>query len=499
MASTETDSSEETTVEEPKLQYDAKVEKISACERHVVVTIARAEIDRYFKKAFDDVVPKADLPGFRTGKAPRKLIESRFKSEVADQVKNSLVIESLQSITEGDHFSAISEPKFNFKVIEVPEQGDFVYEFDIEVRPDFDTPKWEGLELNRLVFNLSDADVDKQTARTLARYAKGEAVDGEAELGDTLVLNVKFFENDKLVSAVDEQEVPLRNKLTFGDAIVDNFGALMVGVTEGQKRDTTITISDSAPNPAHRGKEYKVEFEVIEIRRILIDDLTPAILDTLGFETPTELREFVREELERQFVYHQQQDLRKQIVSTLTQGADWEMPEGLVSSQTNRELQRMVLELQRSSFNRDQINQYVNLSRMNARQSTIAALREHFVLEKIAEELEIEPSDADYQREIELLAEQSDMSERRMRARLEKTGQMDAVRNQIIERTVIERITAAAKVSDVQDTEFLKRDSESSSIDFVISGQVADIPEAEHDNDAASFPGAPKLPDAEKE
>lgn len=499
MASTETDSTEETTNETPKLQYEVKVDKISACERHVVVTISRSEIDRYFKQAFDEVVPKADLPGFRTGKAPRKLIESRFKSEVADQVKNSLVIESLQDITEGDHFSAISEPKFNFKVIEVPEQGDFVYEFDIEVRPDFETPKWEGLSLNRLVFNLSDSDVDKQTARTLNRFSKGEAVDGEAELGDTLVLNVKFYEDDKLVSQTEEEAVSLRNKLSFGDAIVEDFGSLMVGVREGEKRETTVTISDSAPNPAHRGKKLKAEFEIIEIRRILIDDLTPTVLDSLGFETPDELRDFVRKELERQFVYHQQQDLRKQIVGTLTEGADWEMPEGLVNSQTNRELQRMVLELQRNGFNRDQIGQYVNTARNNARQSTISALREHFVLEKIAEELKLEPSEAEYDAEIELLAEQSDMSVRRMRARLEKTGQMDAVRNQIIERMIIEKITAAGKISDIQDTEFLKRDTEFSSIDFLITGHVADIPEAEHDNDAASFPGAPKLPEAEKE
>ena len=420
MASTETDSTEETSLEAPKLQYDVKVDKVSACERHVVVTIGRPEIDRYYKQAFDEVVPKADLPGFRTGKAPRKLIESRFKTEVADQVKNSLVIESLQDITEGDHFSAISEPKFNFKVIEVPEAGDFVYEFDIEVRPDFETPKWEGLQLKRLVFNLTDGDVDKQTARTLSRFDKGEAVDGTAELGDTLTLNIKFYDDGKLVSEAEERMVPLRTKLTFGDAIVEDFGSLMVGVREGEKRETTVTISDSAPNPAYRGKQFKAEFEVTEIRRIMIDDLTPAMLETLGFSTPAELRTFVREELERQFVYHQQQDLRKQIVGTLTEGADWEMPEGLVSSQTNRELQRMILELQRSGFNRDQIGQYVNMARNNARQSTVNALREHFVLEKIAEELKIEPTPEEYDREIDLLAEQSDMSGRRMRARLKR-------------------------------------------------------------------------------
>ncbi len=68
MASTETDSSEEVTTEAPKLQYDVKVDKLSACERHVVVTISRAEVDRYFKEAFDGVVPKADLPVFAPAK-----------------------------------------------------------------------------------------------------------------------------------------------------------------------------------------------------------------------------------------------------------------------------------------------------------------------------------------------------------------------------------------------------------------------------------------------
>ncbi|MCC6509373.1 MAG: trigger factor, partial [Pirellulaceae bacterium] len=418
--------------------------------------------------------------------------------EVADQFKNSLVIESLQQVTEGGHFSAISEPVFDYKVIEVPAEGDFRYEFDIEVRPDFETPQWEGLELKRLAFNLTDEDVDRQTARTLSRFAPGDAVDGEAQLGDLLTLNIKFYENDELFSQSDEQQVALRTKLSFGDAIIENCGALLTGVKEGEKRETTITISDSAPNPEHRGKSLRAEFDVTEIRRIQINDLTPSLLSTLGFDSTDDLRGFVREELERQFVYHQHQDLRKQIVSKLTEGADWEMPESLVNKQTNRELQRLVLELQRSRFTRDQINQYVNVARNNARNSTIEALREHFVLEKIAEELKLEPSSEEYDAEIGLLAEQSDMSARRMRARLEKSGQMDAVRNQIIERQVIDKIAAAAKITEIQDQEFLKKDVESSSIDFLISGQVVAIPEAAHDNDAAAFPGAPKLPEADK-
>ena len=498
MASTELEQSATETPETPKLEFDVKVDSVSACERHVVITIPRTEVDRYLKKGFDEVVPKAELPGFRTGKAPRKLIESRFKNEVAEQVKSSLIMESLQQVTDGPHFSAISEPDFDYKAIEVPVEGDFRYEFDIEVRPDFETPKWDGLELKRLVCELSDADVDRQTARTLSRFMAGEPVDGEAQPGDLLNVNIIFYEGDRELSRVEEESVVMRPQLTFGDAIIDGFDTLLTGAREGDKRETNVTISDSAPNPEHRGKSLRAEFEVIEIRRIQVDEVSPKTLDDLGFGNPTELRAFVRAELERQFSYHQHQDLRKQIVARLTQGAKWDMPESLVNKQTSRELQRLVLELQRSGFDRDKITQYVNAARFNARNSTIEALREHFVLEKIAEELKLEPTPEEYDSEILLLAEQSDVSPRRIRARLEKSGQMDAIRNQIIERQVIDRIVAAAKLNDVPDTQFLNQGTVSSNVDFLVSGAFADIPEAKHDNDAAAIPGAPKLPEADK-
>ncbi len=240
------------------------------------------------------------------------------------------------------------------------------------------------------------------------------------------------------------------------------------------------------------------EFEVIEVRRIEVEELNAKLLNQLGFEDVQELRSFVRQELVRQFEYHQHKLLRSQVVELLTKDANWEMPEKLVRKQTSRELQRLTLELQRSGYERNEINRYLNAHSNNAREATVAALREHFVLEKIAEELKIEPTPQQYDAEIELLAEQNDVSPRRIRARLERTGQMDALRNQIIEREVIDRIVNAAKVTDENDTSFLERDQSTSNVTFLISGELVDIPEAQHDNDSPAVPGAPKLPEAEK-
>ena len=79
-------------VEEKKepLKLEVQVETKSACERHVLVKIAREDIEKYYAKQFDELEPKAEVPGFRPGKAPRKLIENRFRHQVTDQVKGEI-------------------------------------------------------------------------------------------------------------------------------------------------------------------------------------------------------------------------------------------------------------------------------------------------------------------------------------------------------------------------------------------------------------------------
>lgn len=497
MATPETETEDAALVEDakPKLELDVKVDTTSACERHVVITIPRSEVERYQKDAFNEIVPKAQIPGFRSGKAPRKLVESQFKEQVAEQVKSSLVMDSLQVVTDGDHFSAISEPDFDYTAVQLPPEGDFRYEFKIEVRPDFETPKWEGLQLTRPSCDLNEGHIDRHLSRTLTRFMTGEPIEGAAELGDSVTLNISFSEEGRPLGSLDEEIVVLRKKLTFGDAVIEDFGSLVVGKKEGDKFSTEITISESSQNEQMRGKKVTADFEIHEIRRIQVGEISGKQLDDLGFEDVPELREFVKAELSRQFEYHQQQALRKQIVEQLTKDANWEMPESLIRRQTNRELQRLILELQRSGFTSQQINGYLNAARLNARESTIRALREHFVLEKIAEDLKVEPTPADYDREIELIAEQSDSSPRRVRARLEKSGQMDAIRNQIIEREVIVKITEAANVTDVEDHDFLMDRSESSSIDHMIGGDGVAIPDAKHNNEPETLPGSPKLPE----
>ncbi len=127
---TDTEAAAEATTEEPKpkLALDVKIAKPSACERHVTVTIGRADVDRYVQEQFNEIAPKAELPGFRAGRAPRKLVERQFKNSVHEQVKGKLLMDSLTQISEEHEFSAISEPDFDFQAVNIPDDGPLVFE-----------------------------------------------------------------------------------------------------------------------------------------------------------------------------------------------------------------------------------------------------------------------------------------------------------------------------------------------------------------------------------
>lgn len=435
--------------EKQPIQLDVKVESPQACLREVIVTIPQAEVQRYLKEAYDELVPEAQVPGFRSGRAPRKLVEKQFKDRVTEQVKGSLLMDSLSQVTDSQDFSAIGEPDFDYNAISIPDSGDFKYQFQIEVRPEFETPKWKGVKLNKPVEEISDDDVQEALDRVLAKYASLEATEDPAEMGDKLLITAKFEKDGKTLSEMDEERITLEDRLSFSDGVSEGFGKLMVGVKEGDSRSGKVKVADGVEDEAMQGAELDATFHVVEVLKKENPELTPSFLEELGdFESEKELRDFVRDSLTRQADYRTQQELRKSVVSLLSDKASFELPESLVKRQTMRELERKVLELRRSGFDEDSIRGFVNASKQNAKASTESALREHFILEQIAEEEKVDADESDYDAEIALIAQQSDMPERRVRARLEKQGQMDALRNQIIERKVIEMIVEAANVTE---------------------------------------------------
>ena len=322
------DSTDEGSADEQdqKLTLDVNIAEPSACERHITVTVSRPDIERYLDDAFGELVPKAEVPGFRIGRAPRKLVETRFKREIGDQVKGSILMDAMTQISEDYDFSAISEPDFDFDSIVMPDDGDLKFEFNVEVRPEFEMPEWKNLELDRQQHDYSTEEVEERTNELLQQYGTVEAHDGEIEATDLVTLNMTFSLDDKTLSSIEDHTCQVRPNCVLRDGEIKDFDKFLTGCKKGSKKKTTATISENAENEEMQGKDVDVEIEVLDVKRTKLPELTEDFLDELGGFTSTEdLHAVVREELERQLRYHQQQHLRKQITDLLTEAANWEL------------------------------------------------------------------------------------------------------------------------------------------------------------------------------
>lgn len=468
----------------PLLALVVTIEKISTCQRRVKVLISREDINRYYDEAIGELMPSAQLPGFRPGRAPRSLVTTRLKSELSDQIRSKLLTDSMAQVSEQEKLSPISEPDFDIGAVVLPDEGPMMFEFSIEVRPEFDMPSWKGLSIKRPTRTISTLDVEDALTNLLRERGRLVPQEGAPVLGDLIVANLRFIDGsdgNAELSAATEVEIVVRSKLSFADAELQGLDKLLQHAVADTTVTASVKLSAEAAIESLRGKDVTMELKVLEVKKLELPELTPELLAELGsFVSADALQVAVRQQLEKQLEWHRRRQVRQQVSSALTASAAWELPPDLLRRQSQRELERSILELRRSGFSDDAIRLHVNELRQTAMASTARSLKEHFILERIAEEESIADTAADYDEEIRAIAAQSSESPRRIRASLEKRGLMDVLRNQIIERKTVELITSQASFTDTP-FEFQKPDTEA--IDHAVCGVLVgdqEIPTALH-------------------
>ncbi len=433
-----------------RLNLDVQIEATSPCERHVVVRVSREDIDRYFDREFSELATTAHVRGFRPGRAPRRLIEARFRKEVKDKVKASLLADSLTQLSQEYELAPISQPELNLDAVELPDEGPMTYEFNLEVRPDFELPQWRGLHIECPVREFTSEDVDRALQALLAQYGTLVPHDGPAEVGDYIATRLTFTFEGETLGRSDEELIRIRPVLSFRDGKIERFDELMRGVRAGEVRVGAAEVSPEAPNERLRGRTVTATFEVKEVKKLKLPELTREFLRSLGdFETEGDLRDLIYEKLTRQLEYEQRRAVRRQVLQALTASVDWVLPPKLVERQTERELERAILELRSAGFPPEEIRIRENALRRQSFRVAAQAIKEHFILEKLAEVEGIEVSEAELDAEIAAIADNIGQTPRRVRARLEKAGRMDVIGNQVLERKALDLILSHATFTEV--------------------------------------------------
>lgn len=437
-----------------KLKQTVEIKDVGPCKKHVKVTVEREQIDERFDEKYTELV-RSDQPqvrGFRPGKAPRKLIEKQYHESVAEEIKTQVLMASLEQLADDQQISPLSPPELDPYAIGIPKEGPFIYEFDIEVRPEFELPGYKSLKLRRPIHTFTAAEIEAEQRRLLEPY--GQLVPKEpavVALNDYLTADVTILFGGKEINKLEEKRIKVEPQLALSDGVAADFGAKMVGAKPGDVRTVEIALSQEIGAEQLRGRIVQAQFTIKDIKTIRQPELTRELLENVfAVSTPDALTEFVQVVLERRLDYTQRQVARQQVLEQLAGSTKWELPQDLLRRQARKTLQRRFMEMKNSGMSDEQIKGRRRILEQDVLKSTAAALKEHFVLQKVAEVEKIEIEDEDIDEEIERIANQNDESFRRVKARMEKDDLMEALATDLLERKALDLILAGATYEDYE-------------------------------------------------
>lgn len=453
---TETEVGTEVAEEAVKLKQEVVITDAGPCKKHVKVTVDRSAINTRMDEKFSDMMVKnpVQVPGFRTGKAPRKIVVKKFFKEISAEVKNEILMASLEQLAEEQALSPLSPPELDPSKVLIPEAADepMVYEFNIEVRPEFDLPDYKGLKIRRPIHTFTPDDIARETKRILEPYGTLAPKEGDGvtvAMDDLVTTTLVIKDGETEMNKVNEVRLKVEKRLALEDGVAEDFGKNLVGAKVGDTRTVDITLSQGV-NPTLRGKVVTAHFTILDIKTMRLPELTTDLLAQFDVRNADQFEEVVSTRLERFLAYQQRQTARTQVLQSLAGSTKWELPQDLLQRQARKTLQRRVMEMRGAGMTEEQIVSRERSLTQDALRSTAAALQEHFVLQKIADLEKLEIEEADIDAEIDAIADRMGENPRKVRGRMEREDMMESLATELLERKALDMVLETAVYDDYE-------------------------------------------------
>ena len=392
----------------------------------------------------------AAVPGFRPGKAPRKLIERRYHTEVGDQVKAEILLASLEQLADEHDIAPLAPPDLDPFGVALPKEGPFVYEFEVEVRPEFDLPNYKGLKLRRPIKDFGPDDVAEEKQRLLAPYSQVvPKPEGNAQRGDIVIADVTVRDGARVLNEMKEYRVRVDARLAFKDGVAERFGEQIKGASAGDKRHVDIDLSTAVADASLQGRRVQAEFDVVDVKKLRLPEMTHEFLHNFGVHSEEQLDELIH------VLLRAPAGIPAAAIGPAAGGLSTSRPRSSGSCRTTCSSARPARRWPAASWRcspkaspRKRSSSRQRMLEQDILQMTELSLKEHFVLQKIAEVEKIDVDEEDIDDEIERMAEQNEESPRRLRARLEKEDLLEALAAEIIERKALDLILDSAEYED---------------------------------------------------
>ncbi len=430
----------------PEIGVD--VEEVGTLKKKVTVKVPRGRIDAKYDEMFGELGRTAQVPGFRIGRAPRKLIEKRFGKEVERDVRNAIIGDSLGDAVEKTKLKTLGEPDLDLEAIELPESGDMEYSFEVEVAPEFDLPDIKGIKVEKLSLEVNDERIDQYIEQLRLGRASFEKTGGAAAEGDVVLGGAKIIAEG--LEPLDRPGLTLRVApgQIEGLPLVD-LDKNLTGKKAGDMVSMKVKAPAAHPNESWREKEITIELTLSEVRRRKLPKVDKELASQLGFDSLKELRSAVAERMKSRLKAETQRSMREQVSRFLLDKTDFQLPEGLINKQTANVLQRSRVDMMVQGMPQEQIDSRLTELQAAAAQEAQRVLKLSFILGKIAEEQKIEVEDDEVNARIAQMASSSGRRPERLRQDLAQDGSLEQVRISLRDDNVLDKILAEAKIVEV--------------------------------------------------
>lgn len=436
-----------------KEAIDVAIDEIGTLRKRLTITVPKEIVQERLEDQFSELQRQRDVPGFRKGRAPRRLVEKAYGSEVRDLLKDQIASQAYMAAVEKEELDVLGDPAIDFEKIEMPEEGALEFSCEIEVKPDFELPKLEGIPIDKPAVTITEEDIDQQVERLQMRFGNYVPVeDAEIQADDLVTADVKITVGDTtLFEQTNEQFAARPSRIE--DFVLDNLGDDLAGAKVGETRTVEVDVPDDYEVEEHRGKKAEFTFTIRDIKRLDVPELNDEFAQMLGLENVDELRTMIRAESESHIDQEIQRGMREQIRKYLAENTELDVPAGLSSRQTQRVVQQQVVDMQRQGLPDVEIEKRLDELQTTAQEAAATEIKMFFILEKLAEEFDITVTEDEINGQVAQIAQRMNRRFDRVRDELARHGRLQALYVRLREEKVIDRLLQDAEITEVSREE----------------------------------------------
>ncbi|GAA3836655.1 MULTISPECIES: trigger factor [Amycolatopsis] len=426
------------------------VEQLSPTRVKINVEVPFDELKPNFDRAYSKIAQQVRIPGFRPGKVPARVLESRIgRAPVLDEVVNEAIPAKYLEAVRAGEVRTLGQPDFEVTKLEDREVLEFTAEVDI--RPEITLPDFSGLSVSVDDVEVTDEEVDAELDNLRARFGTLKGVERPAQDGD--------FVSIDLSATVDGQEVEeaatsgLSYEIGSGQ-LVDGIDEAIIGANEGETK--TFTTKLVAGEYAGRDAEVSVTVQSVKERELPEADDEFAQLAS-EFDTIDELKADLRERLAKMKKVQQGVQARDKILDELLESVDVPLPEKVVEAEVENRKHDAIHDLDHSEENLAKVleTQGKTLEEFHAELQTEAekAVRTQLLLDSVADAEEVQVGDAELTERIIYQAQRFGISPDEYVQRAQQSGQLSAIFADVRRGKALASIVRKATVTDASGAE----------------------------------------------